>query len=389
MVIMSRSPSFSRYLEALLRKDLGKKMVFLGGPRQCGKTHLGKRLLGTVPGAYLNWDSDDDRQKILSKQWNADAPVVVLDELHKFHRWKNWIKGIYDTRKGAQTFLVTGSARLDVYKKGGDSLLGRYHYWRLHPFTLSEHPPEFTPSQAFERLMRVGGFPEPFLHGDETEAKRWRRERFDRVIREDLRDLEPIKNIAALELFVRALRERVGSQVVLSNIAADLQVAPKTLKHWLEILERMYLVFVVRPYTKGLGRALQKSPKVFFFDNGDVLGDEGARFENLVATSLLKELHFLEDSTGDRYELHYIRDKEKREVDFAITRDGSPIALIEAKWGDATPSENLRYYAGRLGLTAVHQIVGRMEHPIQSGVVRISPATSGLSAEGLRQILVP
>ncbi len=383
---MSKSQGFCRYLEPFLRKDLGKKMVFLGGPRQCGKTHLGKQLLGAIPGAYLNWDSDDDRQKILGKQWNADAPVVVLDELHKFHRWKNWIKGVYDTRKGNQTFLVTGSARLDVYKKGGDSLLGRYHYWRLHPFTLAEHPPKITPVQALERLMRVGGFPEPFLHGDAIEAKRWRRERFDRVIREDLRDLEPIKNIAALELFVRALRERVGSQIVLSNIAEDIQVAPKTLKHWLEVLERMYLVFVVRPYTKGLGRALQKPPKVFFFDNGDVLGDEGAVFENLVATSLLKELHFLEDSTGDRYELHYIRDKEKREVDFAITRDGNLIALIEAKWGDSEPSGNLKYFANQLGLSVAHQIVGKMEHPVQSGSIRIAPAVTSLSSVGLRAI---
>ncbi len=364
-------------------------MVFLGGPRQCGKTHLSKQMIGSSTGTYFNWDSEEDRKKILGKQWSADASVVALDELHKFHRWKTWLKGVYDTRKRDQTFLVTGSARLDVYKKGGDSLLGRYHYWRLHPFTVSEHPPEVSPQEAFHRLMSVGGFPEPFLLGDPTHAKRWRRERFDRVLREDLRDLEPIKNMSALELFVQALRERVGSEIVLSNIAEDLQVAPKTLKHWLEVLERMYLIFVVRPYSKGLGRALQKAPKVYFFDNADVIGDEGAVFENLVATSLLKELHFLEDSTGDRYGLHYIRDKEKREVDFLITKELKPMVLIEAKWRDNTPSSDLRYYLNRLKLPLGYQILGSGEHAIETDHVRIEPATHALSQAGLRRMLTP
>ncbi|MGD2127502.1 MAG: hypothetical protein PVG99_15595 [Desulfobacteraceae bacterium] len=191
------------------------------------------------------------------------------------------------------SFLVTGSARLDVYRRGGDSLLGRYHYWRLHPFTLDECPAVIKPDEAYRRLMTVGGFPEQFLDGDEREARRWRRERFDRVLRGDIRDLGSIRNIQLLGLFLDSLRHGVGGMITFSNLAEDIQISPKTAKAWLELLERMYLVFTVRPYTRSLPRAVQKPPKVYFFDNADVIGDEGARFENFVATHLLKRTHFI------------------------------------------------------------------------------------------------
>jgi len=263
-------------------------MVFVGGPRQVGKTTLAKAVLEDhfPSGRYFNWDFDEDRQDILRKRWTSDARLFVFDELHKFHRWKQWIKGVYDVLGSSHCILVTGSARLDVYRRGGDSLMGRYHYWRLHPFTLDELPVGITRSEAFKRLMTVGGFPEPFLDGDERAARRWRRERFDRVIREDIRDLEPVRNIQALSLFLDLLRYRVGSPIVMSNIANEIQVSPKTVKAWLEVLERMYLVFVVRPYTRSISRAVLKPPKVYFFDTGDVIGDDGARFENMVAASL-------------------------------------------------------------------------------------------------------
>lgn len=263
-----------RYIRTYVLQDLQKKMVFIGGPTQVGKTTLAKDILsGDFPkGRYFNWDYDEDRRDILKKRWSKDNRLLVFAELHKYPRWKSWIKGVYDIFHENHTFLVTGSARLDIYRRGGDSLMGRYHYWRLHPFTLDEFPEGINPEDAYNRLMTVGGFPEPFLDGDERAARRWRRERFDRVLQEDVRDLESIRNIQLLSLFVDLLRHRVGSLVVLSNLAQDLQISPKTAKAWLDVLERMYLVFCVRPYTRNLPRAVLKPPKVYFFDNGDVLG---------------------------------------------------------------------------------------------------------------------
>lgn len=362
-----------RYITSHILDDLRKKMVFVGGPRQVGKTTLAKAILSKnfPAGIYLNWDYDEDRQDILQKRWSDENDLLIFDELHKFPRWKSWIKGLYDVSHEIHSFLITGSARLDIYRRGGDSLMGRYHYWRLHPFTLDEIPNGFSSKDAFNRLMTVGGFPEPFLDGDEREARRWRRERFDRVIREDVRDLESVRNIQLLSMFLDLLRHRVGGLVRLSNIASDIQISPKTAKSWLEVLERMYLVFSVRPYTKSLPRAVLKPPKVYFFDNGDVLGDEGVRFENLVATSLLKRLHFLEDRDGYCYELRYIRDKEGREVDFAVLKDGHLEELIEAKYSDDSISRHLQYYAERLKPEKATQIVAKIRRPYDKGRIKI------------------
>ena len=361
-----------RYIEPHIRQDLNKKMVFVGGPRQVGKTTLAKDILARLKGRYFNWDYDDDRQAILKKRWHDSDNLLVLDELHKFPRWKNWIKGIYDVSGDKHSFLITGSARLDVYRRGGDSLMGRYHYWRLHPFTLDEIPPGIGSADAFDRLMRVGGFPEPFLDNDEREARRWRRERFDRILREDVRDLESIRNIGQLSLYLDLLRQRAGNLISFANLARDIQVSQPTAKTWLEVLERMYLVFVVRPYTRSLPRAILKAPKIYFFDNSDTLGDEGARFENLVATSLLKRLHFLEDRDGYRYELNFIRDKEGREVDFAIVKDGRLMELIEVKYSDSSPSRSLAYFADKLRPSKVTQIVASLKRPYSKGQINIT-----------------
>jgi len=370
-----------RYITSHILDDLKRKMVFVGGPRQVGKTTLAKAILTSnyPDGRYLNWDFDEDRQDILQKRWSTDNPLLIFDELHKLPKWKGWIKGIYDVSHNLHSFLITGSARLDVYRRGGDSLLGRYHYWRLHPFTLDEIPKGISPKDAFKRLMTLGGFPEPFLEGDERSARRWRRERFDRVLREDVRDLEPVRDIQLLSIFLDLLRHRVGGLVVLSNLAGDLEISPKTAKAWLETLERMYLVFSVRPYTKSLPRAVRKPPKVYFFDNGDVLGDEGARFENLVATSLLKRLHYLEDSQGYKYELRYIRDKEGREVDFAIVKEGELEELIEVKYSDDSIARSLSYYADRLNPKKAIQIVSEIKRPYDKGKIRVTDPISYFS----------
>ena len=361
-----------RYLEPFIKEDLHRKMVFLGGPRQVGKTTLARHILGQGPGRYFNWDYDRDRQAVLKMLWSEDDALLIFDELHKFPRWKNWLKGVYDVQHDRHSFLVTGSARLDLYRKGGDSMLGRYHYWRLHPYTLDERPGSIPADEALSRLMSVGGFPEPFLEGDQRQARRWQRERLDRVLREDIRDLEPIRDIGNMVLLLDLLRRRVGGMLVLANIARDIQVAPQTIKSWLAIFERMYLVFTVRPYTRSLPRAIVKPPKVYFFDNQDVIGDSGARFENLVAGHLLKRLHFEEDYMGYPCELGYIRDKEGREVDFVIVRDGRLDELIEVKVNDDRISGPLRYYAAKLDVSRATQIVLHLAHPYDRDGIRVT-----------------
>lgn len=367
-----------RYIDPYIYEDLQKKMVFIGGPRQVGKTTLAKAVLERhfPEGRYLNWDLDEDRQDILRKKWARENTLLVFDELHKYPKWKRWIKGVFDTSREDHALLITGSARLDVYRRGGDSLMGRYHYWRLHPFTLDEIPEGISREEAFERLMTVGGFPEPFLEGEDRAARRWRRERFDRVLREDVRDLEPVRNIQLLGLFLDVLRHRVGGLVVLSNMAAEVEISPKTAKSWLEILERMYLVFSVRPYARSLPRAVTKPPKVYFFDNADVIGNDGMRFENLVASALLKRMHFIEDRDGYRCDLRYIRDKEGREVDFALFKEDVLEELIEVKYADEEISTSLLYYKDRLKPKKATQLLAKVNRPFEKNGITVTDAVS-------------
>lgn len=360
-------------LESLIQHDLSHKMVFVGGPRQVGKTTLAKRVLAQAgAGRYFNWDYDEDRLALLDKRWTHDDRLLVFDEIHKYPQWKRWLKGIYDVEGDRHSILVTGSARLDVYRQGGDSLLGRYHYWRMHPFSLDALPEGISREDALRRLMTVGGFPEPFLADDSRDARRWRRDRFDRVLQEDIRDLENIRNIQGLRMFLDLLRTRVGNLVVVSNLARDVQVAPQTAQTWLEALERMYLLFRVMPYTASLPRAIQKPPKVYFFDNADVIDETGARFENLVASHLLKRVHRLEDQEGYRCELRYLRDKEGREVDFVILVEGVVKELVEVKFGDDSLSPALRYYTQRLKPARSTQIVASLRHPYDRDGIRVT-----------------
>jgi hypothetical protein len=356
-------------------EDLKSKMVFIGGPRQCGKTYLAKEALKSFHSEknYFNWDSTDDRKMILAQKWGHEK-LIALDEIHKYPKWKNFLKGIYDTQRETHNFIITGSARLDIYKRGGDSMFGRYHYWRLHPFTLNELPKKISVDDAFKRLMRVGGFPEPFLDASEQTARRWRKERFDLILREDIRDLERVNEIQNISLLVDLLKTRVGSLIVVSNLAADLQVAPNTVKRWIEILERMYLIFVVKPYTEKLSRAISKPFKVYFYDNADVEGDEGAIFENLVATHLLKKIQFTEDSEGYRQQLFFIRDKEGREIDFAITKDKKLEFLIEAKLSEEGISKNLTYYSEKLNPMRSLQLVANLKREYKKNKLEVLSA---------------
>jgi uncharacterized protein len=349
-----------RYCEPYIFNDLKKKMVFIGGPRQVGKTTLSQKILNSnfPNGVYFNWDFDQDRRDILDLRWQEDAGLIIFDELHKYPNWKSWIKGVYDVKKEQDTqYLVTGSARLDTYRKGGDSLMGRYHYWRLHPLTIDELPSNISKKEGLERLLSLGGFPEPFLGSDEREARRWRNERFNRVIKEDVRDIDNIRNIQLLQLFVDTLRDRAGSLITSANISSDLQISPSTVKSWLSLAEKMYICFPVYPFTKNLPRSILKPVKVYFYDNADTKNDMSVRLENLVATTLLKRLHFLEDYHGYKCSLHYLRDKDGREVDFITVIDNKIEDLIEVKLSDSDISKSLKYYKEKLKPKRTVQLV--------------------------------
>ena len=353
----------ARYLKDFIIKDLERKMVFLGGPRQVGKTTLCNIISKHFhPSAYLNWDIDENKSMIRQKKWSREATLVTFDELHKYARWKQWIKGVYDSKIEHQRYLVTGSAKLDVYKRDGDSLLGRYHYWRLHPFTLDELPESINTNEAYERLLTVGGFPEPFIQNDIREARRWRAERFSRILKEDVRELTHIHEISLLDMLIEALRERVSGLIVYANLAEDLLLSPHTIKNWISLIERMYIGFTITPYTKNIFRSIQKPKKMYFYDNADCVEDRAIRLENLVATHLLKRLHFIEDYFGYRCALHYIRDRDEREVDFVTVIDKKVMELIEVKWSDEKPSSALKYYQEKLSPKKTIQIVGNIKN---------------------------
>ena len=348
-----------RYLTKYILDDVSKKMVFLTGPRQSGKTTLVTDMLKNLAGIYLNWDDQDHRKQILKRDWSDEDTYIALDEIHKFSRWKNFLKGTYDTQKTKHRFIVTGSAKLDIYKKGQDSMLGRFFSWRVHPLCLAELKHQFKnlDEKNLDKLLTFGGFPEPFFEGKEVFAKRWRKEKLKLVFRQDIQELESIKDISLLELFYQALIDRVSSEVVLSNLARDLEIAPKTAKSWLNVLEKTYAVFIVRPFGKTIAKAITKTPKVYLYDNGEVSVDEGAKFENLVASHLHKRIQFLEDLYGDKYELNYLRDKNGHEIDFVILKNNKPVCLIEAKLNDLTRSKSFYFYKERLKIKHCVQII--------------------------------
>ncbi len=348
-----------RYLQSQVEKDLARKMVFISGARQVGKTTLARQLIRHTEG-YLNWDASEDRERILKKELPA-APLWVFDEIHKYRSWRNYLKGLYDTGNRQQKILVTGSARLDFYRFGGDSLQGRYHLLRLHPLSAAELG--LRPSDGLQDLLRLGGFPEPFLSGSDIDARRWSREYRTRLIREDIAGMERVTDLGNMELLLLSLPQRVGSPLSINALREDLQVSHKTVANWLNIFERLYAIFRVSPFGSVRLRAVKKEQKHYHWD-WSLVPEAGSRFENLVACHLLKWVHFEQDAHGRDVELQYFRDVDRREVDFVVVENGKPFWLIECKWSDEPISPGLKYLKARFPESEAYQIsaTGRKDY---------------------------
>ena len=345
-----------RFQKQAIFRDLSKKMVFLAGPRQAGKTTLAKAVAKDFRSfVYLNYDRLEDRKIIIKEAWLPSVELIILDEIHKMPKWKNYLKGLYDTKSSHQKVLVTGSARLEIFNKVGDSLAGRYFLHRLMPLSPAECEKERV-DYSLDRFLERGSFPEPFLTQDRIDADRWRLQYVDSLLRIDVLDFENIHNLNAIRLVFELLRERVGSPISYSSIAEDVAISPNTVKKYIQILEALYIVFRVTPFSKNIARSLLKEPKIYFFDTGLVKGDHGIKFENLMAQCLLKHTFAKIDYEAQNYTLKYLHTKEGHEVDFALVRDQQIEQIIEVKHADRSVHPSLRYFHEKYHLPAFQVI---------------------------------
>lgn len=360
----------TRYLQPQVVRDLARKMVFVAGPRQVGKTTLA-RSLPHAEESYLNWDVSEHRERILRRELPPRG-LWIFDELHKYRGWRNYLKGLYDSRPPRQQILVTGSARLDFYRFGGDSLQGRYHLLRLHPLSVAELG--VARDADFQDLLRLGGFPEPFFSGSEDEARRWTRAHRTLLVREEVTSLERVQDLGNLELLVMRLPELVGSPLSINALREDLQVSHKTVANWLRILERLFSIFRISPFGAPRIRAVKKEQKHYHWD-WSVVPDMPARFENLVASHLLKWVHHEQDTKGHDLDLGYFRDTDGREVDFVIVQGRTPRLMIECKWNDTDVDRGVRYLKTRFPACEAWQIsgVGTKDYVTPDGI-RVAPA---------------
>lgn len=344
-----------RWQESIVFKDLFEKYVFLAGPRQSGKTTLSQHLCLPEECQYLNYDLAEDRQIILQGEWNRKARLVIFDEFHKYPTWKNFLKGYYDTEGLPPSILVTGSAKMNVFRKGNDSMVGRYYYHRLLPLSVKELESEMHAYEAVRHILKFGNFPEPCLKASQRASKRWQKQYLERVVREDVVDLSNLRQLTKIQLLIDILRQRVGSNISYASIAKDLEVAPQTVKDWVDLLEQLYIVFRVTPYHKNIARSLLKEPKIYFFDC-TLAFDENAHLENLVAVSLLKHLWFLEDTQGVTTSLHYLRTKDGKEIDFLTLIDRKVHHVLEVKNSKEQFNSSFHYFFKYLQPEGSYQI---------------------------------
>ncbi|MBX7066786.1 MAG: ATP-binding protein [Parachlamydiales bacterium] len=344
-----------RVYQEVLRKHLSKyrQMIFLMGPRQAGKTTLSLEAAGEWPSHfYFNWDNPAERLLFIEgveaiarqaglKELREEKPVLIFDEIHKFGKWKNFLKGFFDLYEKAARIIVTGSSRLNVYKRGGDSLMGRYFYYRVHPLSVAEiisaewneeeiRMPKPIQDEDWNALLEHGGFPEPFIQRSPHFSRRWKTIRKDQLFREDIRDGTRIQELAQLELLADLLRNQAAQSMDYLSLSKKVGVSVDTIRRWIEVLKSFYYCFVIQPWSKNISRSLLKEPKIYLWD-WSLVESEGHRYENLVASHLLKAVHFWTDLGLGEYSLHYLRTKDQDEVDFLVVKDKKPWFLVEVK----------------------------------------------------------
>jgi predicted AAA+ superfamily ATPase len=365
-----------RIYDAILSSHLRehRQMAFLSGPRQVGKTSVARSLSNV----YLDWDNRDDRRTILSgpkavaeqaglAQIRSTPLVLALDEIHKYLKWKAFLKGFFDTYQADCRIVATGSARMDVFRRGGDSLLGRFFVYRQHPFSIGEllrsempsvlvREPRKIDKAAFEALWKFGGFPEPMVRQNEAFYRRWHRSRMDLLLRDDVRDLTRIQELRGIETLGQILAERSGQQIIFQNLAHEISVSVDTAKRWVHTLSDLYIGFELKPWFKNISKALRKEPKWFLRD-WSAVSDPGARAETFVACHLLKAVEAWNDLGLGDFELRYLRDKQKREVDFLVVRDGEPWFLVEVKVSETELSPHLFHFQKQTGAPHAFQAV--------------------------------
>lgn len=390
---MVREATEPRLYTAVLRQHFTdyRQMVLLAGPRQVGKTTVCKSL--DQQARYLNWDDQDDRKLILRgpkavaaalglEQLRAERPLVVLDELHKHGKWKRFLKGFFDGFGSAARIAVTGSARLDVFRRGGDSLMGRYFLYRMNPFSVGEllrqappasplHPPQELPEPRFRQLWERGGFPEPFLR-DARFGTRWRELRRQQLVREDVRDLSRVQEIGQLEVLESLLRERSGRSLSYSDLANTVNVTVDTARRWVGLLTHLHHGFLVRPWFRNVAKSLRKEPKWYLTDWSG-LADVGARAETFLACHLRKAVETWQDLGFGRFELRYLRDKTGREVDFCVVRDGQPWFLVECKHDETSISPALGWFQAQTKAKHAFQTVHTLPFVAADPFARTEP----------------
>ena len=367
-----------RIYDSLLVEHLAnnRQMAFVSGSRQVGKTTTCRDHANV----YVNLDNIDDRELILAGPVNlverlglnrlsSTIPVALFDELHKYPRWKQFLKGFFDTYADQVRITVTGSSRMDVYRRGGDSLMGRYFLYRMHPFSVAEaltqdlpdakrivRPPGKIKAVDFKALWQHGGYPEPFLKRDIRFSRRWQTLRLEQLVREDIRDLTHIQQIDQLELLVKLLANRSAHQLIYGNLAKEVRVSIDTMRRWIDTLCNLHLGFLIRPWFKNISRSLRKEPKWFLRDWSSI-EDAGDKSETFVACHLLKAVDGWNDMGLGKFELGYLRDKEKHEVDFLVVRDGKPWFLAEVKHHEESVSPALKLYQDQLKAPFAFQLV--------------------------------
>ncbi len=401
----------NRHFYVSIWKELApeKSMIFVAGPRQAGKTTLSKLIARSYTNNYyFNWDIAEHRTQFYSnpaffegvRRKDNSIPLIILDEIHKYKDWKNYLKGIYDQFHENYQFIVSGSGRLDIYQKGGDSLAGRYYMFHLFPFTIAElanrnstietfltDPLHISMGQAkrnkeiWDMLSILSGFPEPYLSGRETTYRRWSNTYSHQLIREDIRGIVDIRDIADLETLYLLLPSKTGSPLSVPSLANDLKVSYNTVRNWLEVFERFFLVFSIPTWTEKIARAIQKERKIYLWDTPRIK-DPAARFENIVAIELYRAVTLWNDMGYGNFSLHFVKDKEKREVDFLLANNNEPFLLVEAKMSDEQPSKSLQIFQRALSIPAVQLTNGGDSYRLISNdnnKILIAPAYQWLS----------